>query len=127
VQVRTRLQDTWAQIVERLADVFGRQIRYGEPPTDPDVEVVPDLTRQALISLLISLSKTSGELEEADAVLARVEREAEATGEVDAAFLASVSEERAEIVQTERRTHDVLERLHAVLQRAQAIDIDGLS
>jgi len=127
VQVRTRLQDTWAQIVERLADVFGRQIRYGEAPTNPDAEVVPGLTRQALIDLLISLSKANGELEEADAELAQVEREAEATGSVDAAYLASISEERAEIVQTERKTHDALERLHVVLQRAQALDTDGLS
>lgn len=127
MQVRTRVQDTWAQIVERVADVFGRQIRYGEPPTDPDVEVVPDLTRQALISLLISLSKTNGELEERDAALAQVEREAEETGGIDAAFLTMVSEERAEIVLAERKTHDVLERLHAVLQRAQTIGTDGLS
>jgi Region found in RelA / SpoT proteins len=36
VQVRTYLQNMWAQIIERLADLYGRQIRYGEPPTDPD-------------------------------------------------------------------------------------------
>lgn len=127
VQVRTRLQDTWAQIVERLADVFGRQIRYGEPPTNPDAEVVPDLTRQALVDLLVSLSSSVGALEQGDAVLAQVERKAEVTGDADAALLAAVSEERAEIVQSEQGIHDVLERLHAVLQRAKAIGADGLS
>lgn len=35
IQVRTALQDLWAQVVERLADVYGRQIRYGEVPLDP--------------------------------------------------------------------------------------------
>ena len=25
------MQDMWAQIIERLADRIGRQIRYGEP------------------------------------------------------------------------------------------------
>ena len=32
VQVRTRLQDMWAQGMEKLADRVGRGIRYGEPP-----------------------------------------------------------------------------------------------
>jgi ppGpp synthetase/RelA/SpoT-type nucleotidyltranferase len=36
VQVRTLLQHVWANVMERLADLFGRQIRYGEPPTPPD-------------------------------------------------------------------------------------------
>lgn len=35
VQVRTRLQAVWADLFERLADVWGRQIRYGLAP-DPD-------------------------------------------------------------------------------------------
>jgi ppGpp synthetase/RelA/SpoT-type nucleotidyltranferase len=29
IQVRTKLQDTWAQIFERLADQWGRELRYG--------------------------------------------------------------------------------------------------
>jgi hypothetical protein len=29
VQIRTPLQDAWAQVFERLGDVWGRQIRYG--------------------------------------------------------------------------------------------------
>lgn len=36
IQVRTRLQDQWAQIVERLADSWGRQIRYGGSPSGPE-------------------------------------------------------------------------------------------
>jgi ppGpp synthetase/RelA/SpoT-type nucleotidyltranferase len=32
IQVRTVLQDLWAQAMERLADEVGRGIRYGEPP-----------------------------------------------------------------------------------------------
>lgn len=33
VQVRTVVQHFWADMMERLADHLGRQIRYGEPPT----------------------------------------------------------------------------------------------
>jgi ppGpp synthetase/RelA/SpoT-type nucleotidyltranferase len=32
IQVRTRLQDLWAQAMERLADEAGREIRYGGTP-----------------------------------------------------------------------------------------------
>ena len=32
IQVRTYLQDLWAQAMERLADDAGREIRYGGPP-----------------------------------------------------------------------------------------------
>jgi ppGpp synthetase/RelA/SpoT-type nucleotidyltranferase len=36
IQIRTQLQDAWAQITEKLGDMWGRGLRYGEPPTDPD-------------------------------------------------------------------------------------------
>ncbi|MEU3523169.1 hypothetical protein AB0E62_04760 [Streptomyces sp. NPDC038707] len=32
IQIRTVGQDLWANIFERVADIFGRGIRYGEPP-----------------------------------------------------------------------------------------------
>lgn len=35
IQIRTVLQHVWADLMERLADRLGRQIRYGEPPTAP--------------------------------------------------------------------------------------------
>ncbi|MEU4240672.1 hypothetical protein [Actinoplanes sp. NPDC026619] len=34
IQVRTEVQNNWAQIVERLADRWGRGLRYGEDPQD---------------------------------------------------------------------------------------------
>ncbi|MFJ9727742.1 hypothetical protein ACIRP3_33805 [Streptomyces sp. NPDC101209] len=32
IQIRTTGQDLWANVFERIADIFGRGIRYGEPP-----------------------------------------------------------------------------------------------
>lgn len=32
IQIRTPLQSAWADSFERLADIWGRQIRYGHPP-----------------------------------------------------------------------------------------------
>ncbi|MFC7273432.1 hypothetical protein ACFQS1_05515 [Paractinoplanes rhizophilus] len=37
IQVRTELQNYWAQIVERLADRWGRNIRYGADPENPQL------------------------------------------------------------------------------------------
>ncbi len=36
IQIRTGLQNVWAQLFEALGDSWGRQIRYGEPPNDPE-------------------------------------------------------------------------------------------
>jgi hypothetical protein len=36
IQVRTELQNHWAQLVEGLGDRWGRAIRYGGPPEFPD-------------------------------------------------------------------------------------------
>ncbi|WP_315913566.1 hypothetical protein [Arthrobacter sp. lap29] len=39
VQVRTHLQSAWANMYESAADVYGRDIRYGELPHDPESRV----------------------------------------------------------------------------------------
>lgn len=49
-QIRTRLQHLWAQIFERVADGWGRQIRYGEPPDSP-----PDDTDGAVLRMRVDL------------------------------------------------------------------------
>jgi ppGpp synthetase/RelA/SpoT-type nucleotidyltranferase len=48
IQVRTRLQDLWAQAMERLADGAGRQIRYGGAPQrrGEDVETLLNISRE---------------------------------------------------------------------------------
>jgi hypothetical protein len=57
VQVRTCLQDLWAQVVERVGDVWGRGIRYGSGPDDPLAPVGDDgLTRTSIIDAFLRLS-----------------------------------------------------------------------
>lgn len=54
VQIRSELQAMWANMFERLADKWGRGIRYGEPPTpdrNGDIE-----QRVSLIGALQDLS-----------------------------------------------------------------------
>lgn len=70
VQIRTALQDRWAQILERLADYWGRQIRYGDPPDDPTGRVAT-LTRSRVVELTRRLSPLIAGCEEASAPLSR--------------------------------------------------------
>ena len=55
IQIRTALQDRWAQIVERMADPWGRQIRYGEPPNEPN-DRIGKTSRAFVVELVRRLS-----------------------------------------------------------------------
>jgi ppGpp synthetase/RelA/SpoT-type nucleotidyltranferase len=66
IQVRTELQNTWAQIVERLADRWGRGIRYGEEPESPEASVRSGTfvaTRREAIEILMALSDAISSVE----------------------------------------------------------------
>lgn len=57
VQLRSRLQAEWADLYERLADLWGRQIRYGADP-DPDARG-ETAARVGLIAELQEMSSTT--------------------------------------------------------------------
>jgi hypothetical protein len=57
VQLRTGLQDLWAQVVERVSDQWGRAIRYGEGPEDRDLEITGGWTRGGFVEMLGQLSQ----------------------------------------------------------------------
>ena len=64
IQVRTYFQDIWAQIFERIADQWGRQIRYGEPPDLPSPEgktttkhELATEVRRTTVDLLMQISR----------------------------------------------------------------------
>lgn len=66
IQVRTDLQDSWAQLLERLADIWGRGIRYGEEPEAPDTQLAaaaPLESRREVISILMQVSDIAAQLE----------------------------------------------------------------
>jgi hypothetical protein len=54
IQVRTRLQHYWAELIETFAGRWGRQVRYGEPPHEPDRPIGGhgSITRAAFLDLL---------------------------------------------------------------------------
>ncbi len=63
IQVRTVLQDEWAQLFERLGDQWGRGIRYALPPEQPDALVPPGVTRREYVDSIKAFSQDIGNLE----------------------------------------------------------------
>jgi ppGpp synthetase/RelA/SpoT-type nucleotidyltranferase len=60
IQVRTEWQHVWAEWFERLADQYGRGIRYGEPPLSGGISA------QEMIDSLITLADQIAEAEESE-------------------------------------------------------------
>lgn len=56
IQIRTAWQNAWAQLVEKLGDLWGRGLRYGSDPIEPDRIVFGALTRVSLMSALLDVS-----------------------------------------------------------------------
>lgn len=56
IQIRTFAQHIWANMMERLADRFGRQIRYGGVPEPPPG--VSQENAQALVDGMMGISET---------------------------------------------------------------------
>jgi Region found in RelA / SpoT proteins len=54
IQIRTLAQHMWADLMERLADRLGRQIRYGGAPTAP--AGLSQRNAERMVSTMISLS-----------------------------------------------------------------------
>jgi hypothetical protein len=57
IQVRTVLQHSWAQLVESMADRWGRQMRYGGLPELPEGHF-EGLDAKSLMQLLIGISRS---------------------------------------------------------------------
>lgn len=62
IQVRTYWQHVWAEQFERMADLYGRGIRYGEPPIRGGADAVGTVQRLIKMSDLIAEAETSSGL-----------------------------------------------------------------
>jgi Region found in RelA / SpoT proteins len=71
IQVRTSHQDQWAQLAERIADIVGRDIRYGALPPDPAGQVVAEV----VLPLLLEFSEVLALREQGDDRSHRIDRE----------------------------------------------------
>jgi ppGpp synthetase/RelA/SpoT-type nucleotidyltranferase len=76
IQIRTKIQDTWAQITEKLGDAWGRGLRYGLGPDQPDLLVDPanpdSVTRGKVIETLVTLSQNIDQIEDAEYQIAKI-------------------------------------------------------
>jgi ppGpp synthetase/RelA/SpoT-type nucleotidyltranferase len=63
IQIRTELQDLWAQVVEKLGDKWGRGLRYGQDPDQPDARIQGSVSRREVIQLLGRLSEVMNRVE----------------------------------------------------------------
>lgn len=136
VQIRTELQDSWAQIVERLGDQWGRGLRYGGEPEMPSAEVrIGNLvtTRQHVMATLLTTSDYINAAESAQVALRALEEDDSfrALSEVD---LSEQDDEAAErtrrllgLLDEAKRTVGVVdERLRRILSElAQETDEAG--
>lgn len=69
IQVRTLPQDSWAQMMERYGDLYGREIRYGELPAD----LKPSELR-AIARIVERLTTVGDELASLEVVWDRLQR-----------------------------------------------------
>jgi ppGpp synthetase/RelA/SpoT-type nucleotidyltranferase len=132
IQVRTRLQSLWADIYERLADSWGRQIRYGDPPDENPEEP----WRAEMVAKLIDLSTGAiADIEEMEGkswdlqrVLADEDRLAAAMERLEPGFLglpvpateedvaALITELRSRVQEARQALEEDLLRLGAAVQ-----------
>lgn len=105
IQVRTWRQDQWAQIVESLGDKWGRGLRYGAEPDDPNRVVIDetDVTRREMWQLIQVLSDS----------IARIEHVEQTIRQIDArvAVLASKQPSDPAVLEAQRLSVDLHGRL----------------
>jgi ppGpp synthetase/RelA/SpoT-type nucleotidyltranferase len=70
IQLRTHLQDRWAQIVERMADHWGRNIRYGAEPDEP-TSLVARYSRAEVVEMARRLSPLIDQCEKSESMQGR--------------------------------------------------------
>jgi hypothetical protein len=132
IQVRTMLQNAWAQTFERLGDTWGRQIRYGEPPNDADRIVLGDGTRREFVADLLQLSNSLAEHEETLSEMVELEVDfGEApeplTDEEREAYedmRSELEQAREEVLETSAGYRAILERLRRVVERIVKEELD---
>ena len=63
LQVRTQLQGAWANMYESAADVFGREIRYGQMPKDDASAKLVEQMHALSLDRIVTLEKSRNEVQ----------------------------------------------------------------
>lgn len=104
IQIRTIYQNVWAQVMEKLADAYGRAIRYGGGPDAPDDPTSGDagVTQGELVSGWITMSESLANLEEYENRMGRPGYR-ESLSPDDRAALEALEQEKAEPLRLQLR------------------------
>lgn len=124
IQVRTDLQDQWANLMEKFADIFGRQVRYGSPPDDPDAPIHPavsGLTPRSLYEGLLDRADHTDRIEFLEAEVSEVTLDLEEVGETDLEWVGIDNWDRLD---DETKRAVVLQRVEEELETAKQ-DLTG--
>jgi ppGpp synthetase/RelA/SpoT-type nucleotidyltranferase len=94
IQIRTVYQDRWAQATEGLGDSWGRGLRYGEGPAEPNslagAPFAPSLTRAQVVGKWTQVSDVFASLEQLQLDMDAVEKLTDSGGRPDAGVLADL-------------------------------------
>lgn len=123
IQIRTALQALWADIYERQADLWGREMRYGLPPVagpdgtnDARVAVV-DLLQRASLERIAPLEGLQSDVAEMLAELPRLRDDlAQLRGRRGQDAIKAQTQARAFLSQHPRRLVDLERRVDALVQ-----------
>ena len=118
IQIRTVSQNKWAQITESLGDHWGRGLRYGDGPDEPDSPAGPgfgpSLTRAQVVEKWARMSDLIAVMEQVTLEVDELEALA-AAGQGDAGVLEDASRRTQEVKQrfqeNSRATHDLFAEL----------------
>jgi Region found in RelA / SpoT proteins len=107
IQIRTKLQDTWAQITEKLGDAWGRGLRYGLGPDQPNLLAAggtgEGVTRGELMQVMMRLSDAINVAETLEPAFAKLPLQA-----LEGQLGVIVSEHRETRVQMQKHMESLL-------------------
>ncbi|HSN93122.1 MAG TPA: hypothetical protein VLS93_17965 [Anaeromyxobacteraceae bacterium] len=112
VQVRTPYQDRWAQTFERLGDDWGRQIRYGEPPDEPETTTLVAGAPVARAEVVAYMRELSDMIDDVETEEVRVFEAMDESASVQGSLSATEREERLAGLSAAQR--DCRQRFHDI-------------
>jgi len=102
IQIRTMLQHRWAVVFERLADEWGRGMRYGDPPPDEALKIAgASVSAREVDRYMKELADYIDDLERKQ--LAAEAQEAADAAAADELSVRELESRRSQVVQTRRQ------------------------
>jgi ppGpp synthetase/RelA/SpoT-type nucleotidyltranferase len=111
VQIRTHLQGQWANVFERAADVYGREIRYDQMPADPHERDIIERLINMSTSGVHDIEDTRNWIAERDLLTDDAERGVVSSQQLPADLQARFESVRARLLETEKSYMESMQTL----------------